>query len=136
MREVGNKFVLTDYERATRIVQVVKKLDFVKEVFVIGDKPVEGCTPFNKLLQDSGDGKITFEKIIFLVVIGWVNLYFLDSTLSYIRYFFYIEEHFDNKNDVDLNSTAWLAYSSGTTGLAKCIVHTHRSIVGSFSSRK
>lgn len=57
MREVGNKFVFTDYERAARIVQVVKGLDFVKEVFVIGDKPVEGCTPFDKLLQDSGDGK-------------------------------------------------------------------------------
>ena len=57
MREVGNTFVLTDYERAGRIVEVVKGLDFVKEVFVIGDKLVDGCTPFNKLLEDSGDGK-------------------------------------------------------------------------------
>lgn len=56
MREIGNKFVITDYERAGRIVEVVKGLDFVREVFVIGDKPVEGCTPFDKLLQDSGDG--------------------------------------------------------------------------------
>ena len=57
MREVGNKFVLTDYERAARIVEVVKELDFVQEVFVIGDKLVDGCTPFRKLLEDSGNGK-------------------------------------------------------------------------------
>ena len=57
MREVGNKFVLTDYERAARIVEVVKELDFVQEVFVIGDKLVDGCTPFSKLLEDSGNGK-------------------------------------------------------------------------------
>lgn len=57
MREVGNKFVLTDYERAERIVEVVKNLDFVKQVFVIGDKPVDGCTPFDTLLQDSGDSR-------------------------------------------------------------------------------
>lgn len=56
MKEVGCKFVLTDYERAGRIVDVVKELGFVQEVFVIGDKPVDGCTPFDSLLQDPGDG--------------------------------------------------------------------------------
>ena len=60
MREIGNKFVLTDYSRAGRIVEVVKGLDFVKEVFVIGDKPVTGCTQFDELLQDSGDGNPKF----------------------------------------------------------------------------
>lgn len=40
MKVLRNKFVLTDYERASRIVEVSKKLDFVKEVFVIGDKSV------------------------------------------------------------------------------------------------
>lgn len=57
MREIGNKFVLTDYARAGRIVDVVQELDFVREVFVIGDKPVTGCAQFDDLLQDSGDGK-------------------------------------------------------------------------------
>ncbi len=57
MKELGNKFVITDYERASRIVDVVKGLDFVREVFVIGNKPVDGCTPFDNLLTDSGDGK-------------------------------------------------------------------------------
>ncbi len=59
MREIGNKFVLTDYTRAERIVGVVKGLDFVREVFVIGDKPVTGCTQFDELLQDSGDGNFS-----------------------------------------------------------------------------
>lgn len=56
MRELGNKFVLTDFDRASRIVEVVKRLDFVKEVFVIGDVPVSGCNFFDQLLEDSGDG--------------------------------------------------------------------------------
>lgn len=56
IREARSKFVLTDYDRAGRIVEVVKKFDFVKEVFVIGDKAVSRCTPFDYLLQDSGDG--------------------------------------------------------------------------------
>lgn len=56
MKELGNKFVLTDYDRASRIVQVANKLDFIKQVFVIGDEPVPGCTPFDQLLQDPGDG--------------------------------------------------------------------------------
>lgn len=56
IREVGSKFVLTDNARAGRIVDVVKRLDFVREIFVIGDTHVEGCTLFDELLQDSGDG--------------------------------------------------------------------------------
>nr|CAH0109907.1 unnamed protein product [Daphnia galeata] len=100
MREIGNKFVLTDYTRAERIVGVVKGLDFVREVFVIGDKPVAGCTQFDELLQDSGD------------------------------------ECLENLDDVDMSSMAWLAYTSGTTGLPKCIVMPHRSVVGSLSRFK
>jgi hypothetical protein len=49
--------VLTDYARAGRVVDVIKRLDFVREVFVIGDKPVDGCTLFSELLENSGDGK-------------------------------------------------------------------------------
>lgn len=63
MRELNNKFVLTDYDRASRIVQVVQRLDFVKEVFVIGDVAVTGCTLFDQLLQDSDDGK-AFENLL------------------------------------------------------------------------
>ncbi|XP_046656300.1 4-coumarate--CoA ligase 1-like [Daphnia pulicaria] len=100
MREIGNKFVLTDYARAGRIVDVVKGLDFVREVFVIGDNPVTGCTQFNELLQDPGD------------------------------------ECPENLDDVDMSSMAWLAYTSGTTGLAKCVVMPHKTVVGSLSRFK
>lgn len=57
IREVGSKFVLTDKwidPRAGRIVNVVKRLDFARQVFVIGDTHVDGCTLFDELLQDSG----------------------------------------------------------------------------------
>ena len=43
-----------------------------------------------------------------------------------------IQECPKNLDDVDLDSAAWLAYTSGTTGLAKCIVLPHRSVVGAF----
>lgn len=56
IREVGSKFVLTDRLRAPRMVEVVSRLDFVREVFVIGDTAVSGCTPFEDLFQDPGDG--------------------------------------------------------------------------------
>jgi hypothetical protein len=35
-------------------VDVVKRLDFARQVFVIGDTHVDGCTLFDELLQDSG----------------------------------------------------------------------------------
>lgn len=56
IRECGSKFILTDYDRANRVVEIVKKLDFICEIFVIGDVPVQGCTLFDLLLQDPGDG--------------------------------------------------------------------------------
>lgn len=56
LKEIGNKFILTDYNRAGRVVQVTKRLASIKQVFVIGDQSVPGCTPFNQLLQDPGDG--------------------------------------------------------------------------------
>jgi acyl-CoA synthetase (AMP-forming)/AMP-acid ligase II len=65
IREMGSKFVLTDYARADRIVDVVKRLDFVREIFVIGDKHVEGCTFFSELMEDSGEGHF-FYFCIFL----------------------------------------------------------------------
>ncbi|XP_046459255.1 4-coumarate--CoA ligase-like isoform X1 [Daphnia pulex] len=96
IREMDSKFVVTDYARAGRIVDVVQRLDFVREIFLIGDQPVAGCTLLAELLDDPGD------------------------------------ECPENLNSVDVNSTAWLAYTSGTTGAAKCIVLSHRSIVGWF----
>lgn len=49
------KFVLTDEQRAPRVVQAVKGLDFVQQVFVIGQ--AEGCTSVDELLQDDGAGE-------------------------------------------------------------------------------
>ena len=31
---------------------------------------------------------------------------------------------------VEMNSIVWLMYSSGTTGVSKGQVHTHRSVIG------
>ncbi len=124
IREVGSKFVLTDYQRSGRVLDAVKGLDFVQEVFLMGDGPLEGCTPFDTLLQDSGDGIDLTPSNQYL--------YRLPSNLIRIC----ISECPKVLDDVDMNSAAWLAYTSGTTGLAKCIDLTHNSIVGSFSSRK
>jgi 4-coumarate--CoA ligase len=64
IRELGSQYVLTDYARAGRVVDVIKRLDFVREIFVIGDKPVDGCTLFSELLENSGDGKhLNFPQI-------------------------------------------------------------------------
>lgn len=122
MREIGNKFVLTDYDRAGRIVDVVKGLDFVREVFVIGDEPVNGCTQFNELLQDPGDGTNKSQRIE-----GEFVIKFLIHLLK---------ECPENLDDVDMSSMAWLAYTSGTTGLAKCVVMPHKTVVGSLSRFK
>ncbi|XP_057377827.1 uncharacterized protein LOC130699600 [Daphnia carinata] len=94
IKEIGSKFIFTDYARACRIVEVAKRLDFVKEVFVVGDEAVTGCTQFHELLKDAGN------------------------------------ECPENLDDVDINSTAWLAYTSGTTGTAKCVMLSHRTVVG------
>ncbi|EFX78399.1 hypothetical protein DAPPUDRAFT_320529 [Daphnia pulex] len=98
IREMGSKYVVTDYARAGRLVDIVQRLDLVREIFVIGDRPVAGCTLFAQLLDDPG----------------------CDVECP------------DNLDSVDVNSMAWLAYTSGTTGAAKCIVLSHRSIVGWF----
>ncbi|XP_045026150.1 4-coumarate--CoA ligase 3 isoform X2 [Daphnia magna] len=94
IEEIGSKFVLTDYARAGRIVEVAKRLDFVRNVFLIGNEAVAGCTQFDELLKDAGD------------------------------------ECPENLDDIDPNSAAWLAYTSGTTGTAKCLVLSHRTVVG------
>lgn len=56
LRELKPKFILTDGERANRFAESAKRLKFVKEVFVIGDEKIEGCTPISQLLQDGGEG--------------------------------------------------------------------------------
>lgn len=56
--------MLTDYARAGRIVEVAKRLDFVRNVFLIGNEAVAGCTQFDELLKDAGDGKVPFIYIL------------------------------------------------------------------------
>lgn len=64
LRENGTKFVLTDEIRANRMVEVASRLDFLQEIFVVGEKVVPGCTPFEDLLQDSGDGKLNLFRFL------------------------------------------------------------------------
>jgi len=83
------KFILTDEACAKRVLEAVKDLECIQEVFVIGQ--AEGCTSVYELLQD--DGKDCPERL-----------------------------------EIDVDSLAWLMYSSGTTGIPKGIVHTHRTM--------
>jgi|LakMenEpi03Aug12_release.lakeMendotaPanAssembly.Ray.scaffolds.fasta_scaffold2652921_1 hypothetical protein len=69
IREMGSKYVVTDYARAGRIVDVVQRLDFVREIFLIGDQPVAGCTLLTELLDDPGDGKFKFPAFSFFKII-------------------------------------------------------------------
>ena len=55
--DLGAKFILTDEARAKRVVEAVKDLECVKEVFVVGE--AEGCTSVYQLLQDDGKGEGT-----------------------------------------------------------------------------
>ena len=55
--DLGAKFILTDEARAKRVMEAVKDLECVKEVFVIGQ--AEGCTSVYELLQDNGNGERT-----------------------------------------------------------------------------
>ena len=48
--------MVTDEQHADIILEAVAQLDYVKEVFVIGN--AERCTPFDTLLQDDGQGKL------------------------------------------------------------------------------
>jgi len=93
--EVGAKFVVTDEPRAEKVVEAVRGLDCVQEVFVLGQAP--GCTPFQDLMNNDS------------------------RECPVITY-------------ADLDSMAWLMYSSGTTGTPKGIVHTHRTIVTAFEN--
>ena len=56
MKEVGSKFVLTDKTRADQILNITSRLNSVREVFVVDGAVGSGCTPFEELLQDSGEG--------------------------------------------------------------------------------
>ena len=51
---VRAKFVVTDNVRVEKVLNAVKDLDFVQEVFIIGQ--AEGCTPIGELFNDDGSG--------------------------------------------------------------------------------
>ena len=59
---MGAKFILTDEARAKRVMEAVKDLECVEEVFVIGQP--DGCTSVYELMQDDGKGE---QAQIFLV---------------------------------------------------------------------
>jgi len=47
------KFILTEEADCQKILEAISGLDYVKEVFVVGQ--AEGCTPVDVLLEDNGD---------------------------------------------------------------------------------
>ncbi len=76
LREMGSKYVVTDYDRAGRLVDVVQRLDFVREIFVIGDQPVAGCTLLAELLDDPGDGKFCWKSLWLFPPLIYFHLHF------------------------------------------------------------
>jgi hypothetical protein len=53
-KEVGAKFILTDQQRAARVLDAVRDVDSIREIFVIGNH--ERGTPFDELLQKPARG--------------------------------------------------------------------------------
>ena len=68
-KEVGAKFVLTDADRAPRVLESVKSLDFVQEVFVTTQ--FEGCTPFHHLMEEPING-----RLIILIIYNLIKFCF------------------------------------------------------------
>ena len=56
-QEVGAKFVVTDEPHAKKVVEAVRDLNCVEEVFVIGQ--ADGCTPFHDLMDNDSQGNTT-----------------------------------------------------------------------------
>jgi acyl-CoA synthetase (AMP-forming)/AMP-acid ligase II len=52
--EVGAKFILTDQQRAARVLDAVRDVDSIREIFVIGNQ--ERGTSFDELLQQPAQG--------------------------------------------------------------------------------
>ena len=53
-KQVGAKFILTDQQRAARVLDAVRDVDSIREIFVIGNH--ERATPFDELLQKPAQG--------------------------------------------------------------------------------
>ena len=121
LREIGSKFVLVDRIRAGRMVEVVKRIPSVCDVFVIGDIVVPRCTPFEVLLHDAGDG---INEILF----NFFSVQVLKISLLYESIFIECPKNLD---EVDMDSTAWLVYTSGTTGISKAVIKTQRTVISS-----
>ena len=100
--ENGCKFVVTDADRLERVLDAVAGLEFVRDVFVIGPSQ-RNCPSTSDLLKDDGDIPEADRP-------GAGGVDQLEA------------------GQVDLDSMAWLMYSSGTTGSPKGIVHTHRNV--------
>lgn len=63
------KFVVVEESTALSVLEAVKELDSVKEVFVIGKHP--GCTPVEQLMLE---GPTNIQLILFLEKFNFDNL--------------------------------------------------------------
>ena len=62
LNDLGAKFVFTDPDRASRVLQATAEAESVQEIFVVDH--FDGCTPFDQLIQEPAQGNpFSFDSI-------------------------------------------------------------------------
>ena len=112
-KETNAKFIFIDEPQADRVRKAMVHLDI--QVFVIGEADT-GFLSFCKLLEEGEEqGKY---KLMIIISCNLNSQH--KQSLIYTDLYPNVV--------IDLNSPAWLTYSSGTTGIPKGIVHTNNSL--------